>query len=36
MFKGGELIHFVPRHMIEGQDALSVAAGLIEAFEEYC
>ncbi len=36
MFKDGELIHFVPRHMIEGQDALSVAAGLIEAFEEYC
>ena len=36
MFKGGELIHYVPRHMIEGQDALSVAAGLIEAFEEYC
>jgi len=36
MFKDGELIHFVPRHMIEGRDALSVAAGLIEAFDEHC
>jgi len=36
MFKDGELVHFVPRHMIEGQDAMGVAAGLTEAFEEYC
>lgn len=36
LFKDGELVHFVPRHMIEGRDALGVAAGLIEAFEEYC
>jgi putative YphP/YqiW family bacilliredoxin len=36
MFKDGELVHFVPRHMIEGQDATGVAAGLTQAFEEYC
>lgn len=36
LFKDGALVHFVPRHMIEGRDALGVAAGLIEAFEEYC
>lgn len=36
LFKDGALVHFVPRHMIEGRDALGVAAGLVEAFEEYC
>lgn len=36
LLRDGELVHFVPRHMIEGRDALGVAAGLIEAFEEYC
>ncbi len=36
LFKDGELVHFVPRHMVEGRDAATMAAGLVEAFEEYC
>ena len=34
IFKDGELIHFVPRHMIEGQSPANIAAGLSEAFSE--
>ena len=34
IFKDGELIHFVPRHMIEGQSPANIAAGLTEAFAE--
>ena len=33
LFKDGELVHFVPRHMIEGRDAQAVAADLTKAFE---
>ena len=36
MFKDGELVHFVPRHMIEGRDPKSIAADLSKAFETYC
>jgi putative YphP/YqiW family bacilliredoxin len=36
LFKDGELVHFVPRHQIEGRDAAGVAADLRSAFEEHC
>lgn len=36
VFKDGELVHFVPRHRIEGRDAQAVAADLAAAFEEFC
>ncbi|HEY3325215.1 MAG TPA: BrxA/BrxB family bacilliredoxin [Planctomycetota bacterium] len=32
-FKDGQLVHFVPRHMIEGRSAEAIAADLVEAFE---
>ena len=35
LFKDGELVHFVPRHAIEGRDALSLANNLVEAFNRY-
>jgi putative YphP/YqiW family bacilliredoxin len=36
LFKDGELVHFLPRHQIEGRDGPSVAFGLVEAFDEHC
>ncbi|MEM7264019.1 MAG: BrxA/BrxB family bacilliredoxin [Planctomycetota bacterium] len=36
LFKDGEVVHFVPRHMIEGRDAQSIAFDLVEAFEKHC
>ncbi len=36
LFKEGELVHFVPRHAIEGRDAQSVAFDLVEAFDKHC
>jgi putative YphP/YqiW family bacilliredoxin len=36
LFKGGELVWFLPRHRIEGRDALAVAADLRAAFAEHC
>jgi putative YphP/YqiW family bacilliredoxin len=36
LFKDGELVHFIPRHRIEGRDARQVAADLTNAFEEFC
>jgi putative YphP/YqiW family bacilliredoxin len=36
LFKDGELVHFVPRHRIEGRDALSLANDLIAAFHAHC
>ncbi len=36
LLKDGELVHFVPRHMIEGLDAASIAADLTQAFDEFC
>lgn len=36
LFKDGEVAHFVPRHMIEGRDAQSIAFDLVEAFEKHC
>jgi len=36
LFKDGELVWFLPRHKIEGRDALDVAAELRSAFAEHC
>lgn len=36
LFKDGELVHFIERHMIEGRSANMIAQNLIAAFEEYC
>jgi len=36
LFKEGELVHFVPRHWIEGHDPRSIAEGLAAAFDEHC
>jgi putative YphP/YqiW family bacilliredoxin len=36
LFKDGEVVHFVPRHQIEGRDALTLANGLAAAFQKYC
>jgi len=36
LLKDGELVHFLPRHMIEGQEAANVAVNLTEAFAAYC
>ncbi|MFB7621031.1 BrxA/BrxB family bacilliredoxin [Kitasatospora sp. NPDC056181] len=35
LFKDGELVHFVPRHRIEGRDAQSLAGDLRAAFDEF-
>jgi putative YphP/YqiW family bacilliredoxin len=36
LFKEGELVWFLPRHRIEGRDALDVAGDLREAFADHC
>jgi putative YphP/YqiW family bacilliredoxin len=36
LFKDGEVVHFVPRHAIEGRDAVSVANDLVASFNEHC
>ncbi len=36
MLKDGELVHFVPRHLIEGQSAEVVASELTDAFAQHC
>lgn len=36
LFKDGNVVHFVPRHLIEGRDALSLANHLNEAFQKFC
>lgn len=36
LFKDGELVHFVERHMIEGRSAQMISDHLQAAFEEYC
>ena len=35
MFKGGEIVHFLPRHRIESRDAQSIATELTEAFDKH-
>ena len=36
LFKDGELVYFVERHMIEGRPAQMIAHNLIAAFDHYC
>lgn len=36
LFKDGQLVHFIERHMIEGRSAQMIAHNLIAAFEHYC
>ncbi len=36
LFKDGEPVFYLPRHMIEGRDAPSVAFELVTAFDEFC
>jgi putative YphP/YqiW family bacilliredoxin len=36
LFKDGQLVHFIERHMIEGRSAQMIAHNLISAFEHYC
>lgn len=36
LFRDGELVHFVPRHLIEGQSAEVVGRELQSAFDEFC
>ena len=36
LVRGGELVHFWPRHQIEGRDAPAVAFGFVTAFDEHC
>lgn len=36
LFKDGQVVHFVPRHQIEGRDAMSLANNLNEAFQKHC
>lgn len=36
LWKGKELIHFIPRHEIEGRTPQSIASVLTALFDEYC
>lgn len=36
LFKDGELVHFVPRHAIEGRDPRQIAAELTQVFDSVC
>jgi putative YphP/YqiW family bacilliredoxin len=36
LFKDGQLVHFIERHMIEGRSAQMIAHNLISAFDAYC
>ena len=36
LFKEGQLVYTMPRHMIEGRDARAVALDLINAFNAHC
>jgi len=36
LFRDGALVHFVPRHAIEGRDAQTVAFELVTAFDQHC
>lgn len=36
LFKDGQLVHMIERHMIEGRPAQMIAQNLMAAFEEYC
>ncbi|MBS1772200.1 MAG: BrxA/BrxB family bacilliredoxin [Bacteroidetes bacterium] len=36
LFKDGQLVHMIERHMIEGRPAQMIAQNLLQAFEQYC
>lgn len=36
LFNGGELVHFIERHHIEGRPAEMIAENLMQAFDENC
>ena len=36
LFKDGELVHMLERHMIEGRAAQMISDNLVDAFEQYC
>ena len=36
LFQGREVVHFIPRHLIENRDAPSIAFDLVAAFDKYC
>jgi putative YphP/YqiW family bacilliredoxin len=36
LFKDGQLVHFIERHMIEGRSAQMIADNLQGAFNQYC
>lgn len=36
LFKDGQLVHFIERHMIEGRPAQAIAHNLIAAFDHFC
>ena len=36
LFKDGQLVDFIERHMIEGRSAQMIAENLIGAFEQHC
>ncbi|MDF1700086.1 MAG: BrxA/BrxB family bacilliredoxin [Planctomycetota bacterium] len=36
LFKGDELVWFMPRHLIESRDAQTIAFDLVTAFDEHC
>jgi putative YphP/YqiW family bacilliredoxin len=36
LFKDGNLVHFIERHMIEGRSAEMISQNLKSAFDEYC
>ncbi len=36
LFRDGKLVHFVPRHQIEGRTAVDVANRLVDALQEHC
>ncbi len=36
LFRDGRLVHFVPRHQIEGRTAVDVANDLVRALAEHC
>lgn len=36
LFKNGQLVHYIERHMIEGRSAQMIANNLIGAFDQFC
>ncbi|MFT4684323.1 MAG: putative YphP/YqiW family bacilliredoxin [Flavobacteriales bacterium] len=36
LFKGGQLVHMLERHHIEGRSAQAIAANLAGAYDEFC